>query len=100
MKKITLLAILALSFSAHANKGAKLFKSKGCVACHGEAGKKPTLNSYPKLNGQNKAYLIQQMKDIKSGKRNNGQSAQMKAIMGNVSAKDIKAIAKYLSKVK
>ncbi len=100
MKKLALIAIATLAFSAHAGKGAKLYKEKGCVACHGKAGKKPTMGSYPKLNGQNKDYLINQMKDIKSGKRSNSQSAVMKGVIANVSKKEIKAIAKYLSKVK
>ena len=55
---------------------------------------------YPRLAGQNKEYLIQQMHDIKSGKRDNGQAAVMKPIVANLSDDEIAAIAEYLSGVK
>jgi cytochrome c len=37
------------------------------------------------------------MTDIKSGARNNGQTAAMKGIMASVSEDDIKVLAEYLS---
>jgi len=74
-----------------------LFKEKTCTACHGPEGKKPLLPVYPKLAGQNKDYMIQQMTDIKSGKRANGQAAAMKGIMHLVSEEEIKVLADYLS---
>jgi cytochrome c len=51
---------------------------------------------YPKLVGQSKEYAVAQMKDIKSGARNNGQTAAMKAIMGAVSDAEMEAIAEWL----
>jgi cytochrome c553 len=54
--------------------GAKLYQEKTCVACHGKDAKKPLTPAYPKLAGQNAAYAEQQMKDIKSGARANGQA--------------------------
>ena len=56
--------------------------------------------NYPKVAGQNAAYIEAQMKDIKSGARNNGQTAAMKGVMGLVSDEEIKALADYLSKLK
>lgn len=39
-----------------------------CTACHGQDGK--ALNpAWPNLAGQNQAYLLKQMKDMKAGKR-------------------------------
>jgi cytochrome c len=55
---------------------------------------------YPKLAGQNAAYIVQQMKDIKSGARNNGMTAAMKGIMHMVNDEEIQAIADYLSGLK
>ena len=52
---------------------------------------------YPKLAGQNAQYALQQMKDIKSGVRSNGQSAAMKGVMGLVSDEEMAAIAEWLS---
>ncbi|HIP52727.1 MAG TPA: cytochrome c, partial [Chromatiales bacterium] len=37
------------------------------------------------------------MKDIKSGARNNGQTAAMKGVMGLVSDEEMKIIAEWLS---
>ena len=58
------------------------------------------LSCLPKLNGQNKEYLLAQMKDIKSGARSNGMAAAMKAMVANVSEEEMAAIADYLSQVK
>ena len=88
---------ITISLAAQAQDGAALYASKACLACHGADANTPTTNITPKLAGQNKAYLIQQLKDFKSGARNNGQSAQMAGIMGNVSEEEIEAIAEYLS---
>jgi cytochrome c len=52
---------------------------------------------YPKLAGQNADYAYNQMVDIKSGARNNGQAAAMKGVMGLVSEDEMRAIAEWLS---
>ena len=80
-----------------ADDGEKLFKNKTCVACHGADAKTPLMPLYPKLAGQNKDYAKQQMLDIKSGKRANGQSAAMKGVMHLVSDEEIEALAEYVS---
>jgi cytochrome c len=86
--------------------GAALYAEKTCIACHGKEGKKPLIAAYPRLAGQNAAYLTQQMLDIRSGTRANGSSAAMKGVMVNpegdqlVSDNDIKELAAYLSKIK
>ncbi|AEV27639.1 MULTISPECIES: c-type cytochrome [Azospira] len=102
MKKLVLFTALAAAVAApaFAADGAKLFAEKTCNACHGAEGKKPLMPNYPKLAGQNAAYAEQQMKDIKSGARNNGQTAAMKGVMHLVNDEEIKALADYLSKVK
>jgi cytochrome c len=102
MKFHTLTAVaLAAGFafgagSAMALDGAQLYKTKTCFACHGQDANTPILPTYPKLAGQNAAYAAQQMKDIKSGARANGQSAAMKGVMHLVSEAEIDAIAAWL----
>jgi cytochrome c len=91
---------LALAAPAFALDGATLFKEKTCFTCHGKDAKTPIMPNYPKLAGQNAEYALQQMKDIKSGARNNGQTAAMKAVMHLVNDAEMKAIAEYLSKLK
>ena len=102
MKKVLLIAAaLGVSTPALALDGAKLYQDKTCWSCHGKDAKTPLKGMpYPKLAGQNASYAEAQMKDIKSGARNNGQSAAMKGVMGLVSDEVIKAIAEYLSKLK
>jgi cytochrome c len=77
--------------------GAALYKTKICHSCHGETPNKPILPVYPKLAGQNAPYLVQQMKDIRDGKRNNGLSVAMKAVVGSVTDEEFQAIADWLS---
>jgi cytochrome c len=99
-------ALTTLASTAVLADGAALYAEKTCIACHGKEGKKPLIASYPKLAGQNAAYLAQQMMDIRNGARTNGSSAAMKGVMVNaegdqlVSDADIKDLAAYLSKIK
>lgn len=92
-------ATLLLSFSGSvmAADGATTYTSKGCAACHGADGKTPIMPQYPKVAGQSKEYTTQQLNDIKSGARSNGQSAVMKGVMAGVSDEEIAVIAEYLS---
>jgi len=93
-------AAIVASPAIAAMDGAALYKDKTCNACHGPKGDKPLMPNYPKVAGQNAAYMEQQMKDIKSGARNNGQTAAMKGVMHLVNDEEIKAISDYLSKLK
>ncbi|OOZ42362.1 cytochrome C [Solemya pervernicosa gill symbiont] len=101
--KATLAALLlglGVSNSAMALDGEALFKNPakgGCTACHGKDGKTTILPQYPKIAGQNEAYVLQQLKDIKSGARNNGMTAAMKGIMHLVNDEEMAAMAKYIS---
>lgn len=101
MKPAALALLLATTTlgttTALAADGATLYKTKTCIACHGAEGAKPIMPLYPKVNGQNAPYLVAQMKDIKSGKRSNGQSAAMKGVMHLVTDEEIAAIAEYLA---
>jgi cytochrome c len=76
--------------------GAELYKQRTCVACHGADAKTPILPVYPKLAGQNPAYLLQQAMDIKSGARANGNTAAMKGVMHVVSDDELKLITEWL----
>jgi len=98
---MTLLAAAIVSAPAFAAAdGATLYQEKTCWSCHGKDGKKTLTPQFPKVAGQNAAYAEQQMKDIKSGARNNGQTAAMKGVMELVNDEEIKALAEYLSKLK
>ena len=93
------LASLEMDISSEVSsdsEGAMLYNQKGCAACHGADAKTPLLPNYPKLSGQSQEYTVVQMADIKSGVRNNGQTAAMKGIMVNVSDDDIQTISGWL----
>ena len=77
--------------------GATLYKERTCIACHGPDAKTPILPMYPKLAGQNAEYALQQMKDIKSGARSNGNTPAMKGIMFLVNEEEMKVLADYIS---
>lgn len=98
-QSIAIAMVLALpqTGTAVAADGATLYKERTCFTCHGKDGKSPILPIYPKIAGQNPEYSLQQMKDIKSGARANGQSAAMKGIMHLVTDEEIKALAEYVA---
>ena len=99
-KTLMIVSVAALSIVSTQTvlaDGAALFKSKTCWGCHGKDAKTPILPTYPKLAGQNAEYALQQMKDIKSGARANGQSAGMKGVMGLVNDDEMKQIADWLA---
>lgn len=102
-KLILSVSAVALSFSlqqAVYADGAALYQSKTCWSCHGKDAKTPILPIYPKLAGQNADYAYNQMKDIKSGARANGQSAGMKGVMGLVNEEEMRQIADWLATLK
>ncbi|MEN8130197.1 MAG: cytochrome c [Pseudomonadota bacterium] len=88
---------MGMAANAFAADGAALFQSKTCWSCHGKDANTPIMPVYPKLAGQNADYAFNQMKDIKSGARNNGQTAAMKGVMGLVSDEEMRAIADWLA---
>lgn len=92
-------AAAATAQPAGAGDGAALFVAKTCSACHGADANSPIMPAYPRLAGQNAPYLVQQLKDIKSGARNHGQTMLMKGILAGVSDDEINAIADWLSKL-
>lgn len=68
-------------------------KANQCFACHGVDG--VSLNpEFPSLAGQNKNYLIKQLKAFKSGDR---KSQVMKPMASGLSDKDIEHVATYFS---
>ena len=82
-----------------ADDGKALYTAKLCATCHGDEGKAPILSSYPKLDGQNKEYLVAQIQMIKDGTRAGGGTAAMKAMIATLTDAEIEAISQYLSEV-
>ena len=85
------------STAGSALDGAALYKEKICKTCHGEKGAHPIMPLYPKINGQNAPYLVEQMKDIRDGRRTNGLTVAMKAVVSSVTDEEFQAIADWLA---
>jgi cytochrome c553 len=64
-----------------------------CAACHGVDGNSGT-PAYPKLSQQHPEYLIKQLQEFKSDKRNN---AVMKGFAATLSDEDMKNIAYWVT---
>lgn len=90
-------AALLATGAAQALDAADLYVKKTCIACHGKDANTPILPIYPKLAGQNADYASNQMMDIKSGARSNGQTAAMKGVMHLVSEEEMRALADWLA---
>ncbi|MDT8281446.1 MAG: c-type cytochrome [Gammaproteobacteria bacterium] len=77
----------AIAGDAAAGKG----KSAACGGCHGFDGNSPIV-TYPKLAGQNEAYIIKQVKDFKANStRQNAIMMGMVAALSDADAADIGA---------
>jgi len=98
MKRIIVLSFCLLtSVSMASEKPAKVAQ---CDACHGANGAAPIMDAYPKLNGQNKGYLISALKDYRSGKRTGALSAVMAGQSASLTDEEIEALAAYYSSQK
>ena len=87
-----LLALLTLnSRAADIDAGKK--KSETCIACHGTGGNS-VVSMFPVLAGQTARYLYLQLKDYKSGAR---QNAMMSPIAATLSKEDMQDLAAYFA---
>ena len=67
----------------------------GCVGCHLPNG--VGYQRYPRLAGQPRAYIVQQLADFKSGARSNDRARVMRAVAGRLTDEEIKAVAEYVA---
>ena len=92
--------LLPLGSAAGSLDGAAIYSGKICFTCHGFDGDTPSKTDYPRLAGQSADYAYAQMLDIKSGVRNNRQSASMRPVMNVVNEAEMRAIADWLATLK
>ena len=91
---------LGLAAAADAKGNAESGKTKAgqdCAACHGADGAKPSAPDQPILAGQHYDYLVQALRDYKSGKRNN---AIMKGFAAGLSKQDFEDLAAWFASQK
>jgi len=75
-------------------------KEMTCRACHGAGGAAPIAPNYPKLNNQNKAYLVSSLQAYRAGDRKGGLAVAMSAQAAQLSDADIEALAAYYASQK
>ena len=91
MKKLFALAAVVASFAVMASTAqagdaaAGKAKSAVCAACHGADGNSAT-PMWPKLAGQNEAYLLKQLKEFKKGMETQGAQGRFEPSMAPMAA--------------
>lgn len=98
IRQLTLLALLSVPLAASAGDAAKAasLSANLCASCHGEDGNGP-VTTFPKLAGQQAAYLLRELKDYRSGKR---VSEVMQPIVGSLSDEDLANLAAFYASQK
>ena len=98
--KFTVPAVLLLVSLVHAPlqagdaaAGATAYNARGCVGCHGPAGKQP-LPGYPVIGGKPAEFLVGELNKFRSGERDN---PIMKPMAAMLSEADIDNLASYLA---
>jgi cytochrome c553 len=87
-----LVAVSGLAAAADAARGEEIVQGK-CFICHGAAGESSS-PVFPRLAGQNAAYVARQLADYRSGKR---KSTTMQPMVEDLSPADFKALGAYFS---
>lgn len=93
MKLVHLLFALLVTLSLHSRAAdieAGKIKSEACIACHG-AGGNSVVPMFPVLAGQNARYLYLQLRDYKSGARQNPIMSPMAATLSKEDMQDVAA---------
>lgn len=86
----------ANTFSQDVNKGKELYAT--CIECHGEKGLGNVEKEAPKLAGQYDWYIESSIKAFKTG--TDRKNPVMLPFIKNLSDKDIKDLAAYISQLK
>jgi cytochrome c553 len=96
LKVFMTLCFLTVSvYSQDLEQGAKLYKK--CITCHGKDGMGKKSQKAPMIAGQYDWYIVSQIESIISKKRFNNNAKKMYPFVKNLSDKEIKDLAAYIS---
>ena len=83
-------------------QGEKLYRAgssngaPACSGCHGPAGGGNGAANFPGLSGQSAAYVAKQLKDFRSGARNNDMNGMMAGVAAKLTDAEIDAVSQYI----
>lgn len=66
-----------------------------CSGCHNEDGS--GTDKYPRLAGQHIPYVVQQLKNLKSGERDNDDRGVMRAVAKRMTEAQMQSVAQYIA---
>lgn len=92
MNKLFLFSCLIISPLLTSAQPAKV---AACAACHGAKGDAPIAPNYPKLAGQNAAYIVSALQAYKNGDRKGGLAVLMNAQAASLTDAEMKELADY-----
>ena len=85
----------SFTVSGNVNSGENLYKSMGCIGCHGAVkNRMQRMERFPLLAGRDENYLLTQLKAFRSGQRG---GVIMPAIARSLSDAQITSLAAYLA---
>jgi len=89
----------ALDFGENVYRGGNMKTGvAACTGCHSPSGKGNNPAGYPALGGQYASYIEKQLLAYRRGDRASGGNAKiMQGVAANLSDKEIKAVANYIS---
>ncbi|MFT5219568.1 MAG: cytochrome c553 [Planctomycetota bacterium] len=88
--------LVSLPASADVAKGQSTYAAKGCIGCHGAAGKS-VVPTYPSLVGRSGDFVRKNLTDFRSGARKN---PVMNAMSAGLKDEDINNLADYINSLK
>lgn len=77
--------------------GNKDLSIAACSACHSPTGKGNAPAGFPAISGQHAEYTLQQLKDFRSGVRQNDAASMMRTITERLTDRELEALASYVS---
>ena len=82
------------AIAADVAAGEQAYLARGCIGCHGPAGKSPNPDIYPSTAGKDAAFITEQINAFRDGSRTNPLMSPM--VMG-LTDDDVANLAAYLS---
>ena len=97
---LALAAVVALisapSARAEGPTGEQIYR-ESCASCHGGDGRSTSMSQYPKIGGQNEAYLVNALKAYRDGRRQGTFASIMAETAKGLSDQDIVNLASYVA---